>query len=129
MERIDIIGNLTRDPEVRETNSGRPVCAFDVAVNRRVNGRDEAVYYSVSAWESLGDVCAKYLAKGRKVFVSGRPDARAWNSRSGEARAAINITANSVEFLSGRNDASAPAEPAKPDADGMVEVDDDELPF
>lgn len=128
MERVEIIGNLVRDPDVRETQNGNYVCVFDVAVNRRVNGRDEARYYSVNAWEKLGENCAKYLAKGRKVFVSGRPDAQAWASKTtGEPRAAIRITANQVEFLSGANSAAetAPTEPG-----GFTPVDDDaELPF
>lgn len=128
MERVEIIGNLVRDPEVREVNGGRNVCSFDVAVNRRVSGRDEARYYNVTAWEKLGEVCAQYLAKGRKVLVSGRPDAQAWtDKKTGEARAAIRITANSVEFLSGANSPADGPAPAK--AEGFTEVDDDELPF
>ena len=119
MERIDIIGNLVRDPEVRETDGGRYVCTFDVAVNRRVHGKDEARYYSVSAWEKLGETCSAYLAKGRKVFVSGRPDAQAWIGRSGEARGAIRITANTVEFVSAAKDSAG---------DGYTEIDDDDLP-
>ena len=132
MERVEIIGNLVRDPDVRETQNGSYVCVFDVAVNRRVNGRDEARYYSVNAWEKLGEVCAKYLAKGRKVFVSGRPDAQAWIGRdTGEARGAIRITASNVEFLSGANAAAEAAPAAAPAAkgEGFTEVQDDELPF
>lgn len=127
MERIEIIGNLVRDPEVRPAGD-RYVCGFDVAVNRRIGEREETKYYSISVWGKLGEQCAKYLAKGRKVFVNGRPDARGWVNNAGTACAGISITANDVVFLSGaRTEQTAPAKPA--DANGFTEVDDDELPY
>lgn len=69
MNRLTIIGNLTRDPELRTTQDGKNVCTFTVAVNRR--GREGADYFRVSAWNAMGENCHKYLAKGRKAAVCG----------------------------------------------------------
>ena len=76
MNKLTIIGNLTRDPELRTTASGVNVCSFTVAVNRRnrrddQNGQPEADFFRVTAWRQLADICSKYLAKGRKVCVVG----------------------------------------------------------
>ena len=77
MNKLTIIGNLTRDPELRTTATGVNVCSFTVAVNRRnrrddQNGQPEADFFRVTAWRQLADICSKYLAKGRKVCVSGQ---------------------------------------------------------
>lgn len=130
MERIDIIGNLVRDPESRVMQDGRAVCNFTVAVNRRVNGADVGMFYEVSAWDKLGENCYQYLAKGRKVYVSGRPDAAAWTGRDGKAHAGVRVLAQNVEFLSARGEAAAAVQaPAAETEVKPAEVDDDELPF
>ena len=153
MNKVILIGNLTRDPELRTTPSGDSVCSFTVAVNRRRSsnaeaGQPEADFFRVSAWRQLGENCAKYLAKGRKVFVSGPVTCRTYVGNDGQTRASLEVTANEVEFLSSRNDqgdmgtysapAAAPAArpaaaPANygsaPQGGGFVQVDEEELPF
>lgn len=103
MNALTIIGNLTRDPELRETSSGIKVCTFTVAVNRRhaSEGQPEADYFRVSAWRGLGETCQKYLAKGRKVCVCGTVSASAYTA-NGTAYAALEVNAAEVEFLSAR---------------------------
>ena len=144
MNRLTIIGNLTRDPETRTTPSGSNVCSFTVAVNRRgrrdnQNGfQPEADFFRVSAWNQLGENCQKFLAKGRKVCVVGPVSVHTYQGNDGQTRASLEVMANDVEFLSSRNEmeadsgystpaASAPA--GEPASAGFTAVETDELPF
>ena len=141
MNKLTIIGNLTRDPELRATSAGINVCDFTVAVNRRVrrdaqNAQPEADFFRVSAWRQLGENCAKFLTKGRKVCVVGPVSVRTYQANDGTTRANLEVTAEDVEFLSARNDGeagvySAPdaAPAAEPQAAGFTAVETDELPF
>ncbi len=101
MNNITIIGNLTRDPEVRNVNNAN-VTNFSVAVNE---GKDNVTYFNVAAWNVLGDTCAKYLAKGRKVAVTGRVGVRAYVDKAGKPAASLQVSASNVEFLSGNGNA------------------------
>ena len=161
MNKTFIIGNLTRDPELRTVNGqdgSVSVCDFTVAVNRKngrsnANGQPEADFFKVTAWRQLGENCAKYLAKGRKVSVMGPVSASAYIGNDGTARASLEIKADDVEFLTPKQDGqqtaqgSAPANhyptnqyqnaPAQPQyqqqridqRSGFVQVDEEELPF
>lgn len=106
MNSLHIIGRLCDNPELRTTTSGKNVCNFTVAVNRRkkVEGQPDADYFRVSAWNQMGENCAKYLAKGRKVSVVGQVSARAYQTQNGEVRASMEVLASEVEFLSPRSD-------------------------
>lgn len=145
MNKIILIGNLTRDPELRTVSSGVSVCDFTIAVNNRggrnqqsANGQQQdAQFFRISAWRQLGENCAKYLAKGRKVFVSGPLTARTYQANDGTTRVSLEVTADDVEFLSSRNDDqqmgggySAPtmAAPTVQNS-GFTAVETDELPF
>lgn len=142
MNKLMIIGNLTRDPELRTTSTGVQVCSFTVAVNRRrANGADagqpEADFFRVTAWRQLGELCAKYLSKGRKVSIVGSVSVSTYTGNDGQTRASLDVTAEDVEFLTPRTEAgesvpaySAPAAPrsAAPQG-GYVQVDEEELPF
>lgn len=142
MNKIILIGNLTRDPELRTTPNGITVCNFDIAVNDRrgrnqQNGQQEQTqYFRITVWRQLGETCQRYLAKGRKVFVSGPLTARTYQANDGTTRVSLEVTADDVEFLSSRNDdqaggyapaASAPAPMAQ--SSGFTAVETDELPF
>ena len=102
MNQLVIIGNLTNDPELRSTPSGKSVCSFSVAVNRRkkVEGQPEADFFRVTAWSQLGENCAKYLSKGKKVSVTGSVSVRTYDTQNGEHRASLEVTAIDCEFLS-----------------------------
>lgn len=100
MNSLTIIGNVTRTPETAATPTGKRVCNFTVAVNRRGGGTDAVDYFRVTAWENMGDNCARYLDKGRKVYVRGPVTARAYVANDGSPRATMEITAQDVEFLS-----------------------------
>ena len=135
MNKLTIIGNLTHSPELKTVNGGISVCTFTVAVNRRRReGQEpEADFFRVTAWRPLGENCAKYLDKGRKVAVVGTIGARAYQGKDGSPRASLELTADDVEFLSPKgeqtNEANAvTSQPAAPS--GYVEVTgEDELPF
>lgn len=138
MNKIILIGNLTKAPELRATPQGVTLCNFDIAVNDKKGGQDNTLYFRVTAWRGLGESCAKYLAKGRKVFVSGPLSYRTYQANDGSTRVQLEVTAEDVEFLSSRNDdqaggysaPAAPAAPAPAEPSGMMPVQmDDELPF
>jgi len=137
MNKLTIIGNLTRDPELRTTQGGLNVCSFTVAVNRRRKAQDqpEADYFRVTAWRELGENCQRYLAKGRKVAVCGPVTVSTYTANDGSTRANLELTADEVEFLSGRSDESTQQHTAKPAPRqtamqaGYQQVDDEDLPF
>ena len=146
MNKVFIIGNLTRDPELRLTNSGAKVCSFTVAVNRRKkqDGTQDADYIQVQAWQTLAEICTKYLAKGRKVAVDGEIRTGSYE-KDGHKVYTTNVLASNIEFLSsGSNSASTinsnlAADPttgevsegsdANGDSGGFTQVADDDLPF
>lgn len=143
MNKLFIIGNLTRDPELRSTPNGVPVCTFTVAVNRRrastaEAGQPEADFFRVTAWRQLGENCNRFLSKGRKVAVVGPVQVNTYTAQDGSTRASLEVTADDVEFLSPRGEGDGgsgrPGEQGvSPVSGGMsggfVKVDDEELPF
>lgn len=137
MNKTFIIGNLTHSPELKTVSGNISVCTFTVAVNRRRREGQEpdADFFRVNAWRQLGENCAKYLDKGRKVAVVGTIGARAYQGKDGSPRASLELTADDVEFLSPKgeqtNEANAvTSQPAAAAQSGYVEVTgEDELPF
>jgi single-strand DNA-binding protein len=106
---VVVTGNLTRDPELRSTPGGTSVCKLRVAVNSRRKDQsgewvDKPNYFDVTVWGAQGENCAQYLSKGRPVAVQGRLDWREWESQDGSKRQAVEIIAESVQFLGSRSD-------------------------
>jgi single-strand DNA-binding protein len=132
MNQLTIIGNLTRDPELRTTPNGINVCTFSVAVNRKIrrDNEPEADYFEVTAWRERGENCAKYLSKGRKVCVVGAVSVSTYTANDGTTRAKMKVTADEIEFLSPKDGAK---EEMKVDhGSGYEDVSGsitDELPF
>ena len=142
MNKIILIGNLTRDPELKTTPNGYSVCEFTIAVNDRrgrnqQNGQDNAQFFRISAWRQLGENCQRYLTKGSKVFVSGPLTARTYQANDGTTRVSLEVQADDVEFLpSARNDGPAGGYSPAPSApapmaqnSGFTAVETDDLPF
>ena len=106
---VAITGNLTKDPELRSTPSGTSVCKLRVAVNsRRKDGSsgewvDKPNYFDVTVWGAQGENCANYLSKGRPVAVQGRLDWREWEAQDGSKRQAVEVVADTVQFLGSRD--------------------------
>ena len=105
MDKIEIIGNLGRDPEMQYTPSGQSVTKFSVAVNRRwtSNGerQEQTVWYNVNAWGKQAEACNQYLNRGSQVFVEGRLDARMYQRQDGTMGLSLDVQARDVQFLGG----------------------------
>jgi len=135
-QKLLIAGNLGRDPEMRYTPTGTPVTTFSVATNRRYTNSsgelvEETIWFRISTWNRLAEICAEYLQKGAKVLVEGRlqPDLstggpRVWTDNNGAARASFEVTGTAVQFLSSKTSENGFTE------EGMVsEAEADEVPF
>lgn len=152
LNKVFIIGNLTRDPELRYLPSGQAVATFTVAANRvykDANGerKEEVSFIRVVVWARRAEVCNEYLKKGSPVFVEGRLQSRSWEANDGSKRNTIEVVAQNVQFLgrgSGRTEAAAQAAPAETIIDDTLEepakpkgidvkneelAPDDEVPF
>ena len=102
--RVIIAGNLTRDPELRFTQGGIPVCDFGIAVNRVRSKNEEVDFFDVSAWRELGETIANYKKKGDPILVEGRLQYRTWEAQDGSKRSKVDVVADNVQFLGGRGD-------------------------
>ena len=139
MNKVFLIGNLTRDPELTETASGVPVCHFAIAVNRNYSSQDgerQTDFFNCTAWRSMAETIARYTKKGKKVAVTGSIQLRNYEDNQGVKRTAVDIIAQDVEFLSPRDsEDSFDDEPAprtntqkrKPTLQAMD--DDSDIPF
>ena len=137
MNKAFFIGNLTRDPELSQTPSGVSVCKFGLAVNRNftnANGEREVDFFNIVAWRALGENCAKYLSKGKKVSIVGRVEITKYEDKQGEEKTVVNVVAEDVEFLSPRSDDEAENAPQKPSGKKKTVVElqpiaGEDLPF
>jgi single-strand DNA-binding protein len=133
INRVIITGNLTRDPELRALPSGTSVCELRIACNtRRKNSatgewEDKPNYFNVKVWGAQGENCSRFLSKGRPVAIDGRLEWREWETQEGGKRQAIDIIADSVQFLGSRDEAQnggfVASEPDRPARGGEVPVD------
>ena len=137
MNQLTIIGNVTKDADVRTTPTGVDVCSFSVAVNEKSkkDKEDTTIFFKVTAWRKLAEICGKYVKKGMKVCVVGAVNVQTYTTNNGETRADLCVTANDIEFLT-RVDSDSQHEqqreeesaPANSFTDVSVQIDD-ELPF
>ncbi|HBU28149.1 TPA: single-stranded DNA-binding protein [Candidatus Uhrbacteria bacterium] len=151
LNRAQLIGNLTRDPELRTTPSGQSVVNFGVATNRAFTDREgkkqeQTEFHNVVAWGKLADIISQYLTKGRKVFVEGRLQTREWEGQDGSKRRTTEIVAESMIMLGGAGGgstnlsaaaagstpfSSSPTEPtgAAPVSEHIEEIQVEDIPF
>ncbi len=138
MNKVILIGNLTKDPELATTNSGVSVCRFSVAVQRRfqnAEGEREADFFNIVVWRALGETCHKFLKKGAKCCVTGRLQNSSYEASDGSKRYTTEVIADEVEFLSSKTAEGGASEPAAPKAapkkanTELEPIDDDSLPF
>jgi single-strand DNA-binding protein len=109
INRVVLVGNLTRDPELRHTPGGTPVCSLRIAVNSRRKDEtgqwiDKPNYFSISVFGNQAESCAQYLSKGRPVAIDGRLEWREWEAQDGSKRQAVEVIADTVQFLGSRGD-------------------------
>jgi single-strand DNA-binding protein len=139
VNKIIVIGNLGRDPEMRYTPNGQSVTTFSVASSRRYTTadgerREETEWFNVNAWGRLADLCNQYLAKGRQVFVQGRIQSRSYEDKTGNTRYITEIIAQRVQFLGGAGGTRASQEPqdqgfGDPSPSFQSPSIDDDIPF
>ncbi len=136
MNKVYLIGNLTRDPESSTTNSGVSVCRFSIAVSRRFSnaeGTRETDFFNITAWRGTADNCSKFLKKGNKVAVSGSIQIRNYERQDGTKGLSVDIIADEVEFLTSKNDNGASEGGVTVSGNAPVSelqpVTDDDLPF
>ena len=135
MNKVYLIGNLTRDPEISTTTSGISVCRMSIAVGRRfanAEGGRDTDFFNVTAWRGTADNCARFLKKGNKIAVSGSIQTRTYEKNDGTKGFSVDIIADEVEFLSSRNEGNGEggATIGAPSSVGDLQpIDDDNLPF
>jgi single-strand DNA-binding protein len=140
-QKIVLVGNLGRDPEMRYTPDGTPVTSFSIATNEKWTGRDgqqqdRTTWWRISAWRRLAETCNQYLSKGSQVLVEGRmnPDPetggpRVFTRNDGTTGASYELTAFTVKFLGGRGDEAGLGTPSDEDVPPEAEIDEDAIPF
>jgi single-strand DNA-binding protein len=130
INRVVLTGNLTRDPELRSTSSGMSVCSLRVACNTRRKDQstgewvDKPNYFDVTVWGAQGENCARFLAKGRPVAIDGRLEWREWQDQNGNNRQAIDIIADAVQFLGGRDEGGGGGNGFTPRSDVPADTSD-----
>ena len=132
VNKIIVIGNLGKDPEMRFTPNGNPVTSFSVATNRGYTTsegerREETEWFTVVTWNKLAEQCNQFLTKGRLVYVEGRFHMRTWEGQDGQKHYQSEIIANSVRFLDRQAVASLPEE--KVEEGGASELEPEDIPF
>ena len=130
LNRVVLIGNVTRDIELRKTSSGTSTCAFSIAVNRpkAQDGTQNADFPQIVAWRKTAEVCAQWLHKGSKVAIEGRLQTRSYD-KDGHKVYVTEVVADTVQFLDPRTAAGGPVATGEVTPDGFAQVEDSELPF
>ena len=135
MNKVILVGNLTRDPELSETPSGIPVCSFAIAVSRdyaNAEGNRETDFFNITVWRGRAENCGKYLKKGNKVAIVGSLQNRSYDDKDGNKRYVTDVVANEVEFLtpkSASNDSEDEPSSARRERPQLEAIDDNQLPF
>ena len=136
MNKVILVGNLTRDPELTETPSGVAVCRFAIAVSRdhaNADGSRETDFFNITVWRGRAEVCGKYLKKGNKVAIVGSLQNRSYEDKDGVKRNVTDVIANEVEFLTPKNAQSemddAPVVSSRRERPQLEAIDDNQLPF
>ncbi len=131
VNKVILVGNATRDAELRHTQSGKAVSNVRLATNRVVNGNEETQFHTVVCWEGLAETTAKFVKKGDPLYVEGRLQYRSFEDGEGQARGVVEVVASDVQFLGRRGDRPAPDEvpPRAPRSLTSDDVPPDEIPF
>lgn len=116
LNRVQLIGNLTRDPELRYTPNGTAVCSFSLATNRTWTTeagekKEEADFHRIVAWNKLGELCSQFLVKGRKVYVEGRLATRTWTAQDGTSRSTTEVVIDDMILLDNKRPEESGAKP------------------
>lgn len=144
VNKVILLGNLGRDPEIRNLESGAKVATFSLATNRTYKGQDgkrvdETEWHNVVLWGTLADLAEKFLTKGRQVYIEGRIKTRQWEDKEGQKRYTTEIVGENMTFVGGRDDyrdrpplpsdEDAPATSSSASSDDQTQQEGDDLPF
>ncbi len=132
MNKVILIGNLTKDPELSETSSGVSYCKFSIAVNRpfvNSDGERETDFFNITTWRGQAETCAKYLTKGKKVCVVGSLQNCEYTNKNNVKRTATDVIASEIEFLSPRQEDGGKTAQKAEERPQLEECNDDDLPF
>ena len=141
VNKVILVGNVGRDPELRHTKTGTAVCSFSLATSEKWTGKDgnkeeKTEWHRIVAWGKLGEICAEYLAKGKQVYIEGRLQTREWDDKDGNKKQTTEIVANNMTMLgqaSGSSSSSNSSNPASSEAPsssgGSDEFEDPDIPF
>ena len=127
--KVIVAGNLTRDPELRFTNDGIPVCEFGIAQNKVRGDREHVNFFDVTAWRELGETVANYKKKGAPVLVEGELKYRSWEAEDGSKRSKVDITAQNIQFLGRANGSGGRGQRAQTPEDADNSTDYEDIPF
>jgi single-strand DNA-binding protein len=136
--KITIVGNLGRDPELRYTPQGTPVCSFTMATNERRKDRtgeaqDQTTWFRVTLWGRQAETASQYLTKGRPVYIEGRLRVEEWTDRDGRSRYTLEVHATDMQFIGGKGEDAPPSsrseEPQTQTTASSTEIEDDDIPF
>ncbi len=130
LNKVFLMGNLTRDPELRYVPSGKAVANFTIAVSRAYKDKagekkEEVLFVRVVIWGKMAEVCGEYLTKGRPVLVEGRLQSRSWEGQDGQKKSTIEVIASSVQFLGTRPDKTGAPVPERKETVSSVDLDAD----
>ncbi len=135
--KIILVGNLGRDPELRYTPQGTPVCSFTIATNERRKDKagenqDVTTWFKITLWGRQAETAAQYLTKGRPVYIEGRLRVEEWTDKDGRQRHTLEVNATDMQFVGGRGDETTPQRSeqtaSRPEI-SEAEVTDDDIPF
>jgi len=119
LAKVNIIGNLGRDPEMKYTQEGLPICNFSVAVSEKIKGTETTQWFRVAAFGKLGEICGQYLTKGKQVYVEGRLSTSEWQDQSGAKRFSLEVNCNIMKMLGSKADNQDQQGQGQPPAQGQ----------
>jgi len=140
VNKVILVGNLGRDPEVRYTKGGQAVASFSLATSERWTGKDgnkeeKTEWHRITAWGKLGEICGEYLSKGKQVYIEGRLQTREWEDKDGNKRQTTEIVANNMTMLGqaggggSQGGSSGGYSGSSGSAGGPDDFEDDDIPF
>lgn len=129
MNKVILVGNATRDAELRHTQSGKPVANLRLATNRAVGGRETTQFHTIVCWEKLAELTALYVKKGQPVYVEGRLDYREYTDSEGQTRRTTEIVASDIQFLGERSAGQGEDAAAETTTTPVEEVALEDIPF
>lgn len=134
VNKVILVGNLGKDPEVRYTQEGAPVASFSLATSEKWkdksgNAQESTEWHNITAWNKLADVCKQYLSKGSKVYIEGRIKTQTWNDREGNPRKTTNIVVTNLVMLGGAKKDAEPTQAEQESGAYDGGISDSDIPF